>query len=163
MGAAEDLLDIEHIRQLKYRYFRHVDTKDWDGVASCFVPEATAGYPQRECGSRDEIIAFLSESMVPDLVTMHHGHHPEITLDGDRATGTWYLHDKVMVAAYDFGLEGAAIYTDRYVRTDAPDLGGWRMSHTGYQRVFEATWSLSAVPGFTVAQGDISRGSAGGE
>lgn len=163
MGAAEDLLDIEHIRQLKYRYFRFVDTKDWEGVASCFVPEATAGYPQRECGNRDEIIAFLSESMVPDLVTMHHGHHPEITLDpaskaGRTATGIWYLHDKVMVVPYDFSLEGAAIYTDRYVCTDAPDLGGWRMTHTGYQRIFETTWSLSKIEGFNVQQGDLSRG-----
>lgn len=160
MGAAEDLLDIEHIRHLKYRYFRYIDTKDWDGVASCFVPEATAGYPQRECANRDEIIAFLSESMVPDLVTMHHGHHPEITLDGNEATGIWYLHDKVMVVAYDFALEGAAIYRDRYVRTgDTSDLGGWRMTHTGYQRVFETTWSLSKVEGFKVEQGEVSRGS----
>lgn len=159
MGAAEDLLAIEHIRQLKYRYFRFVDTKDWDGVASCFVPEATAGYPQRECANRDEIIAFLSESMIPDLVTMHQGHHPEITLDGNEATGIWYLHDKVVVVPYDFSLEGAAIYSDRYSRTgDASDLGGWRMTHTGYQRIFEATWKLSAIEGFHVQQGEISRG-----
>lgn len=157
MGAAEDLLDLEHIRQLKYRYFRCVDTKDWDGVAGCFVPEATAGYPQRTCADRDEIIAFLSESMVPDLVTMHQGHHPEITLDGETATGTWYLHDKVMYPAFDFTLEGAAFYTDRYVRT--PD--GWLMSHTGYERVFEASGKLGGVK---VKQGSISRGTReGGE
>ena len=89
------LLDLEEIRQLKYAYFRSLDTKDWDGVADCFVAEATATYPAQECDSRDAIIAFLSEAMVPDLVTMHHGHHPEIRIDGDRATGTWYLHDQV--------------------------------------------------------------------
>lgn len=154
MGAADDLLDLERIRQLKYRYFRFLDTKDWDGVASCFVPGATAAYPQRECGSRDEIVSFLREAMVPDLVSMHHGHHPEIELDGDSATGRWYLHDKVMVVPYDFALEGAAIYTDRYVRTD----DGWQMAHTGYERIFETTWSLSAVPGLRVSQGEISRG-----
>lgn len=154
MDAAQTLLDIEHIKQLKHRYFRYVDTKDWDGVAGCFVPDATAAYPQSECASRDEIIAFLSSSMVPDLVSMHQGHHPEIEVDGDTATGTWYLHDKVFVPAYDFCLEGAAIYTDRYVRTE----DGWRLTHTGYQRMFENTWKASGVEGFRLKQGDISRG-----
>lgn len=151
MSAAEDLLDLEHIRALKYRYFRCVDTKDWAGIADCFVPEATASYPQRACADRDEIVAFLSEAMVPDLVTMHHGHHPEIELAGDTATGTWYLHDKVFLPDLDFALEGAALYTDRYVRT--PD--GWLMTHTGYERVFEVTGTLA---GMTVKQGAVSRG-----
>jgi hypothetical protein len=46
---------------------------------------------------RDAILAFLRSSLVPDLVTMHHGHHPEIRVDGDSATGTWYLHDSGVV------------------------------------------------------------------
>ncbi|WP_442940154.1 nuclear transport factor 2 family protein [Nocardioides sp. B-3] len=87
------LLDLEEIRQLKYAYFRCVDTKDWPGVAACFVPEATAAYPTRECADRDAIPEFLTSSLVPDLITMHHGHHPEIHVDGDEATGTWHLHD----------------------------------------------------------------------
>lgn len=157
MDAAQTLLDIEHIKQLKHRYFRFVDTKNWEGVASCFVPDATAGYPQQECGSRDEIIAFLSSSMVPDMVSMHQGHHPEITVDGDTATGVWYLHDKVFLPAFDFALEGAAIYTDSYVRTDA----GWLKTRTAYDRMFESTWKISAVEGFRLKQGDISRGQAG--
>ncbi len=155
MDAAQTLLDIEHIKQLKHRYFRFVDTKDWGGVAGCFVPEATAAYPDQACASRDEIIAFLSGSMVPDLVSMHQGHHPEITIDGDTATGVWYLHDKVFVPAYDFALEGAALYTDRYVRT----ADGWLKTHTGYQRMFETTWKASEGPAsFKLKQGDISRG-----
>ena len=50
------LLDLEEIRQLKYAYFRCLDTKDWDGVAACFVPEATASYPSQECADRDAIL-----------------------------------------------------------------------------------------------------------
>ncbi len=156
MDAAQTLLDIEHIKQLKHRYFRYVDTKDWAGVTSCFVPEATAGYPQQECASRDEIIAFLSSSMVPDMVSMHQGHHPEITVDGDTATGVWYLHDKVFLPGFDFALEGAAIYTDSYVRT----ADGWLKTRTAYQRMFETTWKLSTGEGFRLKQGDISRGPA---
>lgn len=145
------LLDLEEIRQLKYAYFRCVDTKDWPGVEGCFVPSATASYPGQDCADRDAILAFLTSSLVPDLVTMHHGHHPEIRVRGDAATGTWYLHDQVYAPAVDFALEGAALYEDRYVRTH----GGWKMSHTGYERIFEKTGTLS---GATVKQGDRSRG-----
>ena len=156
-AAADDvglLLDLEQIRQLKYRYFRALDTKDWAGVEQCFVAEATAAYPQQSCGSREEITAFLSGAMTSEMVTMHHGHHPEIEVDGDRATGRWYLHDKVLVPSVRFCLEGAAIYTDDYVRTG----DGWRMSHTGYQRLYESTWSMDDVAGFRLEQGDLSRG-----
>ena len=152
--AAEQLLDIELVRQLKYRYFRFIDTKDWAGITSCFLPDATATYPRHVCASRDEILAFLSRSMTPDLVTMHHGHHPEITIDGDTAVGVWHLHDKVLYPAFNYSLEGAALYTDRYVRVD----GEWLIAHTGYERIFEATWSTEELPSFKVVQGQVSRG-----
>ena len=155
------LLDLEEIRALKYAYFRCVDTKDWAGVEACFVPEATASYPSATCADRAGIIAFLSESIFPELVTMHHGHHPEIQLDagytggvGDTASGTWHLHDKVFAPAFDYALEGAALYADTYLRT----AQGWRMTHTGYQRLYESTWSTKDVPGLTFEQGAISRG-----
>ena len=151
MDAIERLVAKDEITQLKARYFRCIDTKDWAGIAACFVPEATATYPTKECADRDAILAFLTESLTPDLVTMHHGHHPEIRIDGDRATGTWYLHDQVYAPAHDFALEGAALYDDRYVRTSA----GWRMSHTGYERIFEKSGTTS---GTTIKQGPRSRG-----
>lgn len=145
------LLDLEEIRQLKYAYFRCVDTLDWTGVAACFVPEATASYPGQDCADRDAILEFLRSSLDPELITMHHGHHPEIQVTGDAATGTWYVHDQVYAPALSFALEGAALYEDRYVRTHA----GWRMSHTGYERIFE---KIGDTTGVTLKQGPRSRG-----
>ena len=40
MDAAEELLAIEQIKQLKARYFRCMDTKDWDGLRAVFAPNA---------------------------------------------------------------------------------------------------------------------------
>jgi hypothetical protein len=145
------LLDLEEIRQLKYAYFRCLDTLDWDGVAACFVPDATASYPDQDCADRDAILEFLTTTFVPDMVTMHHGHHPEIRVEGDRAHGTWYVHDRVYAPAHDRALEGAALHEDGYLRTH----DGWRMSHTGYQRIFEST---TATSGLTLKQGARSRG-----
>jgi hypothetical protein len=67
--------------------------------------------------------------------------HPEITVDGYEASGTWYLQDRVIVADFNFMLIGAAFYRDRYRRTD----DGWKISSTGYDRTYEATMSLSAI------------------
>ena len=72
------------------------------------------------------------------MITEHRVTHPEITVNGDEATGIWYLQDRVIVAEFDFMLIGAGFYHDRYRRT----ADGWRISATGYDRTYDATMSL---------------------
>ena len=115
--------DLEQIRQLKYRYLRTLDTKQWDDFEDCFLPEATADYAGLAFPDRAALVDYMRSNLGPAIVTMHHVHHPEITVDGDTATGRWYLHDQVISAEYRFKLEGAAFYEDRYVRT--PE--GWKV------------------------------------
>jgi hypothetical protein len=141
--------DFEQIRQLKYRYLRTLDTKQWDDFADCFVPDATADYAGLAFADRAALVDYMRTNLGPAIVTMHHCHHPEIAVDGDTATGRWYLHDQVISAEYGFRLEGAAFYEDRYVRTDA----GWKVAHTGYERTFEATYQLADLPGFALKTG----------
>lgn len=141
--------DREQIKQLKYRYLRTLDTKQWDEFETCFVPEATADYAGLAFADRAELVAYMRENLGPSVVTMHHCHHPEITITGDEATGRWYLHDQVISAEWKFRLEGAAFYEDRYVRTSE----GWRVAHTGYVRTFEATYDLPDSPGFRLKLG----------
>ena len=139
--------DIREICQLKYRYLRTLDSKDWGGFEECFVPEATGDYNGLVFDDRAALVSYMRENLGEGLVTLHQAHHPEIEVDGDAgntATGRWYLYDRVIVEAFSFMLEGGAFYTDRYVRT--PD--GWRVAHTGYRRTFEATYNLGDLPGF---------------
>lgn len=138
--------DVDEICRLKYRYVRLLDTKQWDEFAACFAPGATSDYGGLSFDSPDATVAYMRENLGEGVLTMHHVHHPEIDVDGDTATGRWYLHDKVVVDAFRFALEGAAIYEDRYVRT----ADGWRIAHTGYQRTYELTWSLDDVPSLKV-------------
>ena len=84
----------------------------------------------------------------PGVITEHRVTHPEITVDGDEASATWYLQDRVIVAEYNFMLIGAAFYHDRYRRT----ADGWKISSTGYDRTYEATMSLEGI-GFKVKPG----------
>lgn len=144
--AADPSADIAAISRLKYRYLRTLDTKQWDDFEACFLPEATADYNGLRFEDRDALVAYMRENLGPGMITMHTVHHPEVTVDGDHATGRWYLQDKVVVEAFRFMLEGAAFYEDTYLRT----ADGWRVSHTGYRRTFELTWNLDDLPGLTV-------------
>ena len=146
-GRARDHDDIEQIKQLKYAYFRCLDLKHWDEFATLFVPDATGAYAGLDFTSRDDLVAYMSENLPADRITLHQAHHPEIEVDGDTATGRWYLYDRVIVEAFSFMLEGAAIYSDRYVKT----ADGWRVAHTGYRRTFEATYNLGDLPGFRLS------------
>jgi len=128
---------VEAICRLKYAYFRLLDTKQFEELGALFTEDGTADYESapRPYSGRVEIVDFLTTSMTdPGMVTLHQGHHPEIDVaDDGTATGTWYLSDRVIVPAYDFLLEGTALYEDTYALVD----GRWKFTHTGYQRIFE--------------------------
>lgn len=131
--------DVRAIEQLKYRYFRMLDLKQWAGFEDCFVPEATADFAGLAFATAAEAAAFMRENLGPRMITVHHGHHPEIAVDGDSATGTWYLDDRVLMPDHGLVLEGAAFYDDHYVRTPS----GWRIARTGYRRTYELTRPLT--------------------
>jgi SnoaL-like domain len=148
-SALEVMLAVEEIKRLKYRYLRTLDLKRWDEFADVFVPEATGDYGGLAFGSRDEIVGYMREMLGPRMVTLHQCHHPEITLDGDLASGVWYLEDRVIMPDLRLVLEGAAFYEDRYVRTS----DGWRIVHTGYERTYETTMSMDDVPSYDLKIG----------
>ena len=101
----EDLLEMEAIKRLKARYFRFMDTKQWDAWSMVFTEDATlrvdagittwGGDPQvrRQFNGRAEIKAQLI-SLHQDSVTVHHGHMPEIDITSPTtATGIWAMED----------------------------------------------------------------------
>lgn len=136
--------DIEAIKGVKYRYLRALDTKHWDAFADTLTEDIVGDYgssmgSEHHFTDRDELVAFMRESLGPSVISEHRVTHPEIVVDGDEATGSWYLQDRVIVADFNFMLIGAAFYSDRYRRT----ADGWRISATSYQRTYEATMSLA--------------------
>jgi hypothetical protein len=88
--------DFEAIKQLKARYFRTLDTKDWSRllqvVADDVVADTTESGGNVIIGA-DQFVAFLRDTLA-DVVTVHHGHMPEISLTSPTtATGIWALQD----------------------------------------------------------------------
>ena len=113
-----DLVELEQIRRVKYRYLRCVDLKRWDEIADVFTQDATADYgtpsagrPLR-LGGRDEIVAFLRDSLGNGIITLHAAGQPEIDIDGDTATGTWRFEDTVIATEFKVAIVGAAFYED---------------------------------------------------
>ncbi len=116
---AATLAEIEAIKQLKARYFRLLDTKQWDAWREVFSDDFSAVV---EGGSAHEPVRFASpEEMVAGnrrilatAPTVHHGHMPEITLTGaDTAAGVWAMMDIVQLGK---GFRGYGHYHEEYVK-----------------------------------------------
>ena len=99
--------DIEAIKQLKARYFRFVDTKQWEAFGGLFTEDAVmlvnrgvttwGGEKERtrDWRGREQIREAVRNRM-QDLLSVHHGHMPEIELTSPTtATGIWAMEDIV--------------------------------------------------------------------
>ena len=61
--------DITAISQLKYRYLRSLDTKEWEEFADCFVPEATGDYNGLVFADREALVAYMRENLGEDVAS----------------------------------------------------------------------------------------------
>jgi SnoaL-like domain len=144
-----DLVALEEIRRVKYRYLRCVDLKLWDEMTEVFTPDASAEYGTRAVKQelslygRDAIIGYLRDNLGPEIITVHRCGQPEIEIDGDTATGTWSFEDTVIAMKFRVLIKGAAFYEDIYER--GAD-GQWRIKHIGYTRIYETMQSLDDTP-----------------
>ena len=93
--SVQQLLDIEAIKQLKARYCRFVDLKQWDRLAELFTPETRFdGLGSAPPGS--DVIAFVAgiSARLAHVISIHHCHMPEIVFTGpDEARGIWAMMD----------------------------------------------------------------------
>lgn len=134
--------DIEQIKQLKARYFRLMDLKQWDGLADVFADDVEIDVTGEGGGvshSVAEYIPFLRSS-IEDVITVHHGHMPEIELTSDSAArGVWALEDQLW---WPEGgplkhMHGFGHYHETYEKTAA----GWKiksMTITRLHRLIDA-------------------------
>ena len=133
----QQLLDVEEIKQLKARYFRHVDTQDWDAFAKeVLADDVRFDIVGHIVEGRDAAVAFVADSLRGGR-TVHHGHAPEIAITGpDTATGVWAMYDYVTLPRRDGStrvIHGYGHYHEEYVRTRV----GWRIRSTTLSRLHE--------------------------
>lgn len=144
--SPEQLCDIEAIRQLKARYLRYADTRQWEDYARCFTEDVSALYvgvpragpdaPSDWAFEGVESLINLQSVAVADMVTIHQAHLPEITLiDATTANGVWAVHDYLVMPHCTF--RGWGHYHEEYRKVD----GGWKISKLRLSRIrVEEIW-----------------------
>ena len=139
----ERLTAIEEIKQLKARYFRCMDTKDWPGLQEVFSPDAEFDM-RGEAADKSKaayalivgapnIMPFIRNAVL-DLVTVHHGHMPEIEITSPTtAKGIWAMEDVLRwpAGAAVKTLQGYGHYHETYRKTD----DGWRIQSSRLSRL----------------------------
>ena len=125
--------DIEAIKQLKGRYCRTMDTKDWAGMRQLFVDDVemdTTESGGNVMTGAAEFMAFLEDTL-RDVVTVHHCHTPEIELtSATTATGVWAMEDMLRWPEGN-ELHGYGHYHEAYEKVD----GSWRIKRSKLTRL----------------------------
>jgi hypothetical protein len=129
-GVVGRVDDLEALRQLKARYFRLLDTKDWSAFEALFSTDASFDIRSGDGGSVIHGAApFVdhARSQLSDAISVHHGHMPELTLTSElTATGIWAFEDEIWfppghAPAY---IHGYGHYHETYVNGSS----GWRIA-----------------------------------
>ena len=129
------LKEIEEIKKLKARYFRLMDTKCWEEWAELFAEDGMIEVVQKDAEicwqGRERIVANNSEAL-RDVITVHHGHMPEIDLTGaTTATGIWAMFD-FLIFPNGTVVKGYGHYHEEYVK----ESGQWRIKSIRLTRLY---------------------------
>jgi len=131
--ACEQLADIEAIKQLKARYFRLMDTKNWAELADVFTADAVVRGGDQQIEGRAAIVEFVAATS-DGVRSAHQGFLPEIKMvAAGQARGVWAMSDYFELRGTDpaVGFSGFGHYEDRYARED----GTWRISFSRLTRI----------------------------
>lgn len=154
---AATLLAIESIKQLKARYCRFLDTKDWAAWRSLFTDDFVGD--TSEAGGKlvtgaDDFVAFTRSSIGrPGQATAHQVHAPEVELTSPTtARGVWALQDVVQLGR-GFTLVGYGHYHETYQNI----AGKWLIKSSKLTRLREDI----VTPVFSLRISDRIRTAAG--
>lgn len=137
MDAAEELLAIEKIRAVKARYWRGVDTKDWDLLSdTVFAPDVVADFSDTGGGVYEGSGAVLDvlRRALEGRSTAHQGGQSEIAVTGAGiAEARWTFTDRL--ESPGMRLVGTGVYHDAYRKGS----DGWRLTATRIERTVTRT------------------------
>jgi hypothetical protein len=134
---AEAMRDIEAIKQLKARYCRHLDAKDWVSWRALFADDFVSDLAVTGVGRRlgaDAFMAYTRSTLgKPSQCTVHLVHAPEITLTSmTTARGVWAMTDMVRLLPA-VTLHGYGHYHETYEKQH----GQWRITSSRLTRLRE--------------------------
>jgi hypothetical protein len=135
--TTEHVLAIEEIKQLKARYCRYLDTKDWAawrGIFSDDFISDTSEAGGKLIAGADDFVAFTRKAIGrPRQTTAHQVHAPEIELtSATTARGVWALQDVVR-----FGPGLTLVGYGHYHETYENSAGQWLIKSSKLTRLRE--------------------------
>lgn len=126
MLSVEKLIIIEEIKQLKARYFRLMDTKNWLQWRELFsneirldvdvtAPDENGNVIKNSTISgADNVVSEIS-ALLKNMKTVHQGHMFEIEKISDQeVTGVWTMED--IVESSSGKLHGYGHYHEKYIK-----------------------------------------------
>jgi hypothetical protein len=137
MDDVAALLEIEAIRQLKAKYCRYLDAKDWAAWRELFDDDFTsviAGVGGRHTVGADDFVVYVRRTLGrASQPTVHQVYAPEISLaSATTATGVWAFNDVVrLIPAVT--LHGYGHYYETYEKSG----GHWRIKTSTVTRLRE--------------------------
>jgi len=131
--TTQTLLHLEELRQLKARYCRYVDTKQWEAWRGIFTEDVTFAGLSSPFANLDE---FVSEqrARLADAISVHHCHTAELEITGaSTANGIWAMCDYLEYPWEDErrGFIGYGFYDEEYRLED----GRWKISRLRMERL----------------------------
>jgi ketosteroid isomerase-like protein len=130
------LEDIEAIKKLKANYCLHVDHANEEGWVALFTEDAVWDSDKFGRFEGREAIRGLFRH-IPEMLyfAIHYVMNPIIEVDGNRATGIWYLLEPCTFAKGEQAAWGAARYDEEYVKVG----GQWK-----FKRLKLGSWFWTA-------------------
>ena len=123
----QTLEDIEAIKKLKARYCAGADERDEEKFVGCFTEDAIwDGGSFGRYEGREAIQKFFHS--IPKILgfAIHYVMNPRIEVNGDKATGNWYLLEPcTMLEGGEQAVWGVAKYEEEYVKVN----GEWKMQN----------------------------------
>ena len=144
MDRLERLEAIEAIRLLKARYFRWIDTKQWEQLPALFASDLKIVTPGGKVWMEggDNYAASLKFGLT-DAVSCHQGLTGEIDIENeDNATAIWAMQD-IITWTECHPREGWKAITGRghYHETYRREQGEWRIAALSLTRIsLDITW-----------------------
>jgi hypothetical protein len=133
LHTLERLQAIEDIRQLKARYFRLMDTKQWDEFATIFTPDMKVISPNGKVWMEGgTAFAQSIRSSLERSVSVHQGFTAEIEIiDADNARAIWSMQDIIE-------------WEDRHPREGWKSIIGRGHYHDTYRRT-NGIWRIATL------------------
>jgi hypothetical protein len=132
--------DLEKLRQLKARYFRTMDPKDWAAMREVFTDDLVMDTSSSGGGvieGADAFMTFLS-GILKDVITVHHGHMPELEITSPTtAKGVWAMED-FLVWPSGMEMRGYGHYHETYEKQG----DDWRIKTSKLTRLHVVTTGI---------------------